>query len=216
MDQKEIWEKLFQKKNRYGLEPDPFAIEALKWIKKIKAKKILDLGGGEGKHSIFFAKNGYEVFCLDFSERAIASCQEKVIKNKLQKLVHPMSKDITKPLNFEDETFDVVFAHLALHYFDDKTTTKIFNEIRRILKEDGLFFVKVKSTKDPLYGKGKKLEKDVFDFGHIRHFFSKEYLLSKIKGFEVLSLKEKVDETEYAKKSVSKKSVFLLLIAKKL
>ncbi len=216
MDQKEIWEKLFQKKDRYGLEPDSFAIEALKWIKKIKAKKILDLGGGEGKDSIFFAKSGYEVFCLDFSERAIVSCQEKVRKNKLQKLVHPMSKDITEPLNFEDETFDVVFAHLALHYFDDKTTTKIFNEIHRILKEGGLFFVKVKSTKDPLYGKGEKIEKDVFDFGHIRHFFSKEYLLSKIEGFRVLSLKEIVDESEYAKKSVSKKSVFLLLIAKKL
>ena len=216
MNQRELWEKLFEKKDRYGLDPDPFAIESLKRIEKIKAKKILDLSGGEGKHSIFFAKNGYEVFCLDFSKRAIASCKEKVVKSKLQKLVHPIIYDITKPLKFKDKTFDAVFAHLAVHYFDDKTTTEIFNEIHRILKVGGLFFAKVKSIKDPSYGKGKKIEKDMFDFGHTRHFFSKEYLLSKLEGFKVLSLKEIVKKTDYAKKAVSKKSIFLLLIAKKI
>ncbi len=216
MSQREIWEKLFERKDKYGLVPDPFAVESLKWVKKIKAKKILDIGCGEGKDSIFFAKNGYEVFSLDFSSRAIKSCKEKAIKNKLQKLLHPIIHDISKPLKFENGTFDVVYAHLSLHYFDDKTTIKIFNEIRRVLKPGGLFLVKVKSIKDPLYGKGKKIESDMFDFGHIRHFFSKKYLLSKLEGFKVLLLKEIVRESDYAKKSASKKSVFLFLIAKKL
>ena len=71
MIQKEAWEKLYEKKNRYGTEPCQFAITALEWMKKIKGNKILDLGCGEGKDSIFFAKNGYEVFSLDCSEKAI-------------------------------------------------------------------------------------------------------------------------------------------------
>ena len=156
------------------------------------------------------------MFCLDFSERAINSCEERVIKNNLQKLVHPILYDISKPLKFDDGIFDAVFAHLALQYFDDETTTRIFTEIRRVLKTGGLLFVKVKSTDDPLYGKGKKLGDDIFELGHIRHFFSKRYLIEKSKGFKILFIKQTVDETEYAKKSVSKKSVFWELVGEKI
>jgi ubiquinone/menaquinone biosynthesis C-methylase UbiE len=215
MKQKEDWESLYEKKGRYGTEHCSFAIKALKWMKKIKGSKILDLGCGECKDSIFFAKNCYEVFCLDFSEKAIKSGKENVIKSNVQKLVHPILYDISKPLKFEDETFDGVFAHLSLHYFDDKTTTKIFNEIRRVLKVGGILFVKVKSTKDPLYGKGKKIGNDMFELGHVRHFFSKEYLINKTKGFKILSIKQIKEETDYAVKEISKESVFLELIGQK-
>lgn len=215
MKQKEAWEKLYEKKGRYGVKSCSFAVEALKWVKKIKANKILDLGGGEGRDSMFFAKNDYEVFCLDFSKRAIESCNKNAVKNKVQKLVHPSLYDISKTLKFDDSTFDVVFAHLSLHYFDDETTTKIFSEIWRVLKTDGLFFVKVKSTEDPLYGKGKKFAKDTYKLGHIRHFFSKKYLLNKAKKFKILSIKQTREKTVYAKKPFSEESVFLEFIGKK-
>lgn len=215
MSQKEVWERLYKKKERYGIEPCPFAIKALKWLKKIEANKILDLGGGEGKDSIFFAKNGYEVFCLDFSKNAINSCKNNIAQNKLKNLVHPILYDITKPLRFGDKTFDAVFAHLSLHYFDDETTTKIFDEIRRVLKNGGLLFLKVKSTKDPLYGKGKKIGKDMYELGHIRHFFSKEYLLDKTKKFRILYLQHK-REKAYTKRGFSKESAFWEFIGKKI
>lgn len=216
MNQKGTWEKLYEKKNRYGTEPCQFAIKALKWMKKIKGNKILDLGCGEGKDSIFFAKNGYEVFSLDCSERAIKSFEENIAKNNVQKLVHSIVYDISKPLKFDDKTFDIVFAHLSLHYFDDKTTTKIFNEIQRVLKIGGLLFVRVKSTEDPLYGKGKKIDYDMFEFGHIRHFFSKEYLIRKSKGFKILSIKQTKEKSDYSVKSISKESVFWELIGERL
>jgi len=215
MKRKEVWEKLYEKKNRYGTEPCHFAIKSLEWMKKIKGNKILELGCGEGKDSVFFAKNGYEVFSLDCSEKAIKSFEENIVKNDVKKLVHPILYDITIPLKFDDETFDVVFAHLSLHYFDDQTNTKIFTEIRRVLKVGGLLFVRVKSTEDQLYGKGKKIEEDMFEFGHIRHFFSKEYLMSKIKGFKILSIAQTKEKSDYSVKSVSRESVFWELIGEK-
>ncbi|NIO44476.1 MAG: methyltransferase domain-containing protein [Candidatus Aenigmarchaeota archaeon] len=185
-------------------------------MKKMKGKKILDLGCGGGKDSVLFAKNGFEVVSLDFSEKAINFCKENIIRNNVQRSIHIILHDMTKPLKFDDRTFDTVYAHLSLHYFDDRTTTKIFNEIRRILKVSGLLFVNVKSTDDPLYGKGKKLEKDVFELGHIRHFFSREYLINKLKGFEILYIKQTREKTDYAKKTISKESVFWQLIGRKL
>jgi ubiquinone/menaquinone biosynthesis C-methylase UbiE len=216
MKQKEAWEKLYEKKNRYGTEPCQFAIKSLELMKKIKGNKILELGCGEGKDSIFFAKNGYEIFSLDCSEKAIKSFEENIVKNNVQKLVHPILYDISKPLKFDDKTFDIVFAHLSLHYFDDKITTKIFTEIRRVLKVGGFLFVRVKSTEDQLYGKGKKIEEDMFEFGHMRHFFSEEYLISKTRGFKILSVAQIKEKSEYSVKTISKESVFLELISEKL
>ncbi len=215
MKQKEAWEKLYENKNRYGTEPCQFAIKSLKWMKKRKGNKILDLGCGEGKDSIFFAKNSYEVFSLDCSEKAIKNFEEKIKKNNVQKLVHPFLYDISEPLKFDNETFNIVFAHLSLHYFDDKTTTMIFNEIHRVLKTDGLLFVKVKSTDDPLYSKGKKIDEDMFELGHIRHFFSKDYLINKLKGFKILYIKQIKEKSDYAVKEISKESVFWELICEK-
>jgi len=215
MKQTEIWKRLYEKKNRYGTEPCQFAIMILEWIKKLKGNKILELGCGEGRDSIFFAKNRYEIFSLDCSEKAIKSFKENMVKNNVQKLVHPVIYDISKPLKFDDKTFDIVFAHLSLHYFDDKTTTSIFNEIYRVLKIGGLLFVKVKSIDDPLYGKGKKVDEDMFELGHTRHFFSKEYLINKARRFKILSLKQVKEKGNYSVKEISKESVFLELICKK-
>jgi SAM-dependent methyltransferase len=80
----------------------------------------LDLCCGEGKESILFAENGYEVFSLDSSEEAIRSLDRKISK----KHIHSILFDISKHLEFEDCYFDIIFAQLSLHYFDDATVTR--------------------------------------------------------------------------------------------
>lgn len=61
--------------------------------------------------------------------------------NKNTKIV-----DIAERLPFESETFDLVFASLSIHYFDDKTTKQLVSEIKRVLKNDGLFIGSVNGT----------------------------------------------------------------------
>uniref|UniRef100_A0A7C4NSL9 Class I SAM-dependent methyltransferase n=1 Tax=Thermodesulfobacterium geofontis TaxID=1295609 RepID=A0A7C4NSL9_9BACT len=45
--------------------------------------RFLDLGCGRGRHSIFFAKHGFEVYATDISESGIEILKEKA---KLQNL----------------------------------------------------------------------------------------------------------------------------------
>ncbi len=182
-------EKLFLKKDRYGTEPSDFAKNTFRFIKNINAKNILDLGCGEGRDSIFFAREGLKITSVDFSEKARLSFKERVKKEHLEEKIEILEKDILEISDFKENSFDVVYAHLSLHYFIDKKTTKLFSEIYRILKKGGLLSFRVKSITDKLYGKGKMIEKDMYEFnGHVRHFFSKEYLLSNIKKFEIINI----------------------------
>lgn len=70
--------------------------------------------------------------------------------------------------------------------------------------------MKCKSIDDPLYNKGKRIETDIYELeGHIRHFFSKEYLSKKLCKFEIVKI-SKTSSTYH-----SYKSKFVEAIAKK-
>ena len=57
--------------------------------------------------------------------------------------------DLTKPLPFADQSFDAVYFHLALHYFDNQKTIEVFNEIHRVLKTGGVFAAFFNTINDP-------------------------------------------------------------------
>lgn len=136
------------------------------------ASSILELGCGEGNDSIFFAQKGHHVIAADFSDVAIHQNSERHHHNRL----NFTEQDIAQPLAFTNDSFDVVYARLSLHYFTDAQTRRIFQEIARVLKPNGRLFFMCKSTDDPLYGKGQNIEADMFELdGHVRHFFSKKY-----------------------------------------
>ncbi|TSC58868.1 MAG: methyltransferase [Candidatus Peregrinibacteria bacterium Greene0416_19] len=150
--------------------------------------KILDLGCGYGDDALFFARRGHEVWALDFSAASMRRLRQAIADHALND-IHPMTHDISRRLPFEHDSFDVVYAHLSLHYFDDRVTEHVFADIRRILRPGGLLFVKCKSVDDPLYGKGTCVGPDMFRHGHVRHFFSREYLAEKLRDFSIITLR---------------------------
>jgi len=187
MNQKKLWKQIWNRDNR--LSPNSFAKRSFITIKNRPLKTLLDVGCGMGLDSIFFAQNGLKVTAIDFSETGIEKLKQTVKGKKIKNII-PMLGDISS-LKFSANSFGVIYAHLSLHYFDDQTTTKIFDRLYKILKLKGLFFIKCKSTDDHLYGKGKKIEKDMYmREGHIRHFFSKKYMAEKLKKFKVLKIRK--------------------------
>lgn len=185
MDQKEFWKSRW--KNPQRKAPNDFAKRCFKLIKNNNLKTILDLGCGSGTDSIYFAEKGLKVTAVDFSESAIKYLK-KEIENKNIENISVLNKDI-RNLDFKDSSFDIIYAHLSLHYFDDKTTTKIFDELYRILGKNGTIFIKCKSTEDAKYGQGEKIEENMYMLdSHIRHFFSKEYMKEKLGKFKILKI----------------------------
>lgn len=98
-------------------------------------KKILDIACGTGKSTEPMLKEGMEVVGCDHDPLMIAEAiKQAEIKNlPIQYLVADVEH-----LPFEDSNFDVITVGTAFHWFvNEKSVT----EIKRVLKEQGLFFV---------------------------------------------------------------------------
>ena len=135
-------------------------------------QRLLELGCGGGCDAEYFASLGVQVTATDFSDIAIAQNQARVSSGNPVFAV----LDISQTLPYDSASFDAVYAHWSLHYYNQDDTAKIFAEIARVLKPGGMLYFACKSDKDPLYGKGDEIQPGVFQLdGHIRHFFSMEY-----------------------------------------
>lgn len=146
-------------------------------------KTLLDLGCGDGRDAVYFVRHGLTVTAMDHSKSGIGALRKR----------HPEITSVLRDLRrltFRRNSFDVIYAHLSLHYFTDSETRIIFRTLHRILKRNGLLFIKVKSTDDALYGKGEKLGPDIFRKGHTRHFFTKEYTREQLLGFKIVLLRK--------------------------
>ena len=103
--------------------------------------KLLDLGCGIGQYSEYFSGKGFDVIAGDISPRALEFLSRKNPDIKTATL------DMTEPLPFDDNSFDVVFANLSIHFFSQKDTEALISEVKRILKKGGLFIGSCNSSK---------------------------------------------------------------------
>ncbi len=134
---------------------------------------MLELGCGRGEDAAFLAGQGHEIIACDFVPAVIAGNQER-LRHTGGVAFRVMRTD--EPFPDPDGAFDIVYAHLSLHYFRHDVTEAIFREIRRVLLSGGLLALACKSDQDRLYGQGVMIEPDMFDLrGHVRHFFSEAY-----------------------------------------
>ncbi|MFY1653375.1 class I SAM-dependent methyltransferase [Solwaraspora sp. WMMB762] len=179
-----------------------------------KNPDVLDLGCGQGHDLRAMALAGCNVWGIDFSAVAIEQAHT-IVPHRTRMLRKVKSSlqvwDISELLPFGDESFDGVFSHLALHYFRDNATRRIFSEIHRVLKPQGVLVFCVKSTEDPYYGDGEKLGEHIFNrCGHIRHFFDEGYVKDLLHDWQIETI-----ETHFGKYASTKESAFISAVAYK-
>jgi len=180
------FEDLYSEYELFGEQPSDFARFSMPFLKKINARMILELGCGNGRDAIFFANNGYLVTAVDFSQKAINSLVTRIVGTPIRNFINPIKMDILDAGSFYQNSFDAVYAHMALEYFTDEELSKVFLGINSILKPGGIFLFRTRSTNDELYGKGQEIERDMFLIdGKLRHFFNKDYVFHKAVNFEV-------------------------------
>lgn len=57
-------------------------------------------------------------------------------------------EDVSKPMPYDNNTFDFVYARLVLHYLDKQQLNNTLNEIYRVLKPNGILFIVTRNNKE--------------------------------------------------------------------
>ena len=169
----------------FGLEPSTPAKKALKIFKNNKTNKIVELGAGLWRDSIYFAKNSIHVEALDYSQSGIKNINQKIKQNNLSNLIKTKIFDVRKTLPFKNNSIEGVYSHML--YCMALTTLNLESlnkEIHRILKPGGINIYTVRHTNDGDYKKGIHRGEDMYENdGFIVHFFSKNKIKSLLDGF---------------------------------
>ena len=197
--QSQHWEKNFSSKpEMFGNEPSIAAVQSLNLF---KGKKIVELGAGLGRDTIFFAQNSIQVEALDYSQKAIEIISNKSKKLNLSQFIKTKVCDVRKRLPFDSSSIDGCFSHMlycmALSNYDLENLNK---EILRILKPRGINIYTVRHTDDGDYKNGTHIGEDLYENdGFIVHFFSEKKIKSLTNGFDILEIK-KFEEGTFPRK----------------
>ena len=200
--QSQHWEKNFSSKpEMFGLEPSEPAKKSLKLFQEKNINKIVELGSGLGRDTIFFAKNSIHVSALDYSVSGIKIINEKAVNQNLSKNISTKIFDVRKKLPFKDNSIEACFSHmLYCMALTSNELENLNNEIYRILKPNGINIYTVRHTNDGDYKKGIHRGEDLYENdGFIVHFFSKEKVNSLLNGFENLKI-ENFEEGKFPRK----------------
>lgn len=98
--------------------------------------KLLDMGCGKGRHSIYLAQKNFDVTGVDLSEESICEAQKSEKKN-LHFFVHDMRKV------FAENKFDVVLnLFTSFGYFNSgKENQDVINAFSAALKPNGILVI---------------------------------------------------------------------------
>jgi SAM-dependent methyltransferase len=172
-DQRQIWES-WHHTHSYASPSGHAEAELETFVKSLPAGgpglRILEVGCGQGRDAINLARRDYEVTAFDLSPTAIRIARANALSADVK--VDFGIRDASQQLPYGNDAFHGIFAHLALHYFDDFTTHSVFMELARVLKPGGILYFTVRSVKDHFYRKGKQIDANLYCYeGHVRGFF---------------------------------------------
>jgi hypothetical protein len=115
MAMSEVWNSVYKSDSTFfGGQPSNFALLCFNHMKTNNVRKLLELGAGHGRDTIFFVSNGIEVEALDYSVIAVGIL-DKISKEKRLPIKSRIFDVKANPLPFQDGYFDAVYSHMLLN-----------------------------------------------------------------------------------------------------
>ena len=144
-----------------GKKPDRFIIWASEYLKDKhqNGAVILDAGCGEGRNSVYLAKQGFKMYGVDIASRAIEKAQRWIRSEGLTEIVNLRVGDVTR-LPYEDDFFDAVIDSHTMEFILERE--RYVREVARVLKSEGFFCI-LTATPPSVHGLDSEFLKRTLD-----------------------------------------------------
>jgi tellurite methyltransferase len=155
INKKAYWDE-FYRNHHLGDTPSPFAVFVINNF--FGYKSVIDFGCGNGRDSIFFAKNNYRVVGIDYSQEAIVGCKslstnlgfdnttifERIDVKDQMKVENLLEKEVKclKPTIF--------YGRFFLHAIDSMREQVFMEMIQSYLRNSDILCLEFRTTLDEL------------------------------------------------------------------
>jgi len=193
------WNEILKRGEYSPEEPDKLAVQFTEFLKNKHVKRVLDLGCGTGRHTVYLAKQGFETHGIDISETGLKKTRNKLKKEKLD--VSLIKCDM-KALPYIPNCFHAVISLYTIYHNTKQGVRKAIEETHQALTKTGLILLNFHSKRSSKHGKGTKIEENTFiqedgpEKGVIHHFVDENEIHQLLKGFEILKLELEEHDTE--------------------
>ena len=167
-------------------EPSPYAVAFMKQVRKcFPGGKLLDIGCGEGRHSIAAARLGFNVTAVDYEPLALKHARRRARNNQVAGIRFREANVFRLPL--PDSSFDVVLDYGCLHHQKKSDWPPYVTGILRVLKPRGFYVLSVFSPEFAFFrGKSKSWH---IARGAYRRCFTREEIIALFgRDFDVLEM----------------------------
>lgn len=189
--------------------PQADTLRFLKFLKKeekfiVEDKIILDLGCGTGRNANYLARRGNKVIGIEISKTALNLAKERA--KDLGVEVDYRLGDIGESYDIKDNSIDIVLDVTSSNSLNEKGREIYLNEVNRVLKNGGYFFVRAlckdgnKNVKNLLkQNPGREYDTYIIkEIGLTERVFSREdFIKMYSRYFKILNLEKKTSYTTF-------------------
>jgi len=191
--QQQHWDATYeQKPTMYGMDPSEAALRAVDHFRRHGITSMLELGGGHGRDTLWFASQGLRVTVLDYSHRGISEIEQQAASRNLTGRVHAVQHDVRSPLPFADASFDACYSHMLFNMaMSTHELGALAQEVQRILAPGGLHVYTARSTDDPHFRVGTHRGENRYETGGYEvHFFDRQLVDRLAAGRDILDVSD--------------------------
>jgi len=203
---KEFFEEAYKFRSEYE---QPWLFDLIPF-KELEDKKVLELGCGVGFDAYNFLKEGVLYTGIDITP-------ENIERTRMHLEFYGLSGEIVEGdvenLNFDDNTFDVIYSNGVLHHVPD--INKALEESYRVLKDKGNIYITVYNKNSYVHWISIYLIRHILLFGFVRKSYQDrlsmvEYTTSNAKPlvnvYTKKQLKKLLENTGFV---VSSKDIYI-------
>ena len=154
--------------------------------------QILDLGCGSGRHSLYLAQQGFEVFGLDIAPTGLRATKEKL---DAEGLMGDLTLADIIQLPYTEAAFDAIISVRVIHHNRIVLIRRTVDEIWRVLRPGGLVWITIPVPKGHGSKSGREIEPGTWvpchgiEAGLPHHLFSEDELRELFQKFTTVDLR---------------------------